>query len=97
MNSFLSITNKASDQIKKILQAAPKDVDSIVVGIDKSGCSGFSYKIDFATSSKLKNFDFIDNDGLKVFVDPKASMFLSESEAIVNRLLSVSPSPLTSS
>ena len=48
----------------------------MVVGVDKSGCSGYSYKLDFANSSDLNNFEIIDQDGAKVLIDPKATMFL---------------------
>ena len=76
MNKLISITSSAADQIKKILSNAPDGMDSIVVGVDKSGCSGYSYKLDFANSSELKNFESIDKDGIKVLIDPKATMFL---------------------
>ena len=76
MNQLISITSSAADQIKKILSNAPDGIDSILVGVDKSGCSGYSYKLDFANSSELKNFESIDKDGIKVLIDPKATMFL---------------------
>ena len=76
MNNLISITSNAADQIKKILSNAPKGVDSVLVGVDKSGCSGYSYKLDFANSSELKNFETINKDGIKVLIDPKATMFL---------------------
>ena len=76
MNKLISITSSAADQIKKILSNAPDGMDSILVGVDKSGCSGYSYKLDFANSSALKNFESIDKDGIKVLIDPKATMFL---------------------
>ncbi len=76
MNNLLSITNNAAHQIKKILSAAPKDVDSVVIGIDKSGCSGYSYKLDFGRSSDLKNFEIVKKNGVKVLIDPKATMFI---------------------
>ena len=76
MNKLISITSSAADQIKKILSNAPDGMDSILVGVDKSGCSGYSYKLDFANSSVLKNFESIDKDGIKVLIDPKATMFL---------------------
>ena len=76
MNNLISITSNAADQIKKILSNAPEGVDSVLVGIDKSGCSGYSYKLDFANSSELKNFETINKDGIKVLIDPKATMFL---------------------
>ena len=49
MNNLLSITSNAAIQIKKIMTSAPEGMDSVVIGIDKSGCSGYSYKLDFAT------------------------------------------------
>tara|TARA_B100000989_G_C19510808_1_gene458926 strand:- start:1167 stop:1502 length:336 start_codon:yes stop_codon:yes gene_type:complete len=76
MNNLISITTNATDQIKKILSNAPSKVDSVVVGIDKSGCNGYSYKLDFANSSDLQNFEIINIDGVKVLIDPKATMYL---------------------
>ena len=76
MNNLLSITMNASAQIKKILSNAPDGIDSLVIGIDKSGCSGYSYKLDFGNSSDLKNYESIDHDGVKILIDPKATMFL---------------------
>ena len=76
MHSLITITSNAVDQIKKILSTAPDGIDSVVVGVDKSGCSGYSYKLDFAKSSDFKNFESIHKDGAKVFIDPKATMYL---------------------
>ena len=76
MKNFLSISSNAADQIKKIMSDAPKGMDSIVLGIDKSGCSGYSYKLDFGNSSDLQDFEIIQQDGAKLLIDPKATMFL---------------------
>ena len=76
MNNLLSITSSATNQIKKIMINAPDGMDSIVIGVDKSGCSGYSYKLDFGNSSNLKNFEIIKQDGAKILIDPKATMFL---------------------
>ena len=76
MNNLISITSNASNQIKKIMIDAPEGMDSIVIGIDKSGCSGYSYKLDFGNSSNFKNFEIIQKDGSKILIDPKATMFL---------------------
>ena len=67
---------KGSEQIKKIMSNAPNGMDSVVIGVDKSGCSGYAYKLDFGKSSDFKNFEIIDQDGAKVLIDPKATMFL---------------------
>ena len=76
MNNVLSITSKATEQIKKIMSSAPDGMDSVIIGVDKSGCSGYAYKLDFGNSSDFKNFEIIDQDGTKVLIDPKATMFL---------------------
>ena len=76
MNNLLSITPNAADQIKKIMSNAPEGMDSVVIGVDKSGCSGYSYKLDFGSSFNLKNYELINQDGAKVLIDPKATMYL---------------------
>ena len=76
MNNILSVTKDATKQIKRILSDAPKDVDSVVVGVDKSGCSGYSYKLELANSKNLENFELILKDDAKIFIDPKATLFL---------------------
>ena len=76
MNNVLSVTSKATEQIKNIMSKAPNGMDSVVIGVDKSGCSGYSYKLDFGNSSNLKNFEIIQQDGAKILIDPKATMFL---------------------
>ena len=76
MNKLLSITSKATEQIKKIMSNAPNGMDSVVIGVDKSGCSGYSYKLDYGNSLDLENFEIILQDGAKILIDPKATMFL---------------------
>ena len=49
---------------------------SFVIGVDKSGCIGYAYKLDFGKSSDFKNFEIIDQDGAKIYIDPKATMYL---------------------
>ena len=76
MKNVLSITLKATEQIKKIMRNAPYGMDSVVIGVDNSGCSGYSYKLDFGNSLDLENYEIIQKDGAKVLIDPKATMFL---------------------
>jgi len=80
MNNVISVTDKAVEEIKKILSKAPDNIDGILIGVDKSGCSGYSYKLDYATSSDVTNFDSISKNGVKIYIDPKAVIFLVGSE-----------------
>ena len=52
MTKILTVTDQASTQLKKIIETAPSNTIGVVVGIDKSGCSGYSYKLDFAKKMK---------------------------------------------
>ena len=80
MNNILTVTQKASDQLKKIIESAPSGTIGVVVGVDKSGCNGYSYKLDFAKDSEVQNLEFVQQNNVKVFIDPKATMFLIGSE-----------------
>ena len=80
MKDIISISDKAAIQIKKILSASPENVDGIVVGVDKAGCSGYSYKIEYSNGDNSKNYELIQSKGVKVFVEPSATMFLIGSE-----------------
>ncbi len=80
MNSVFTITDNAINQIKKIMENSPTNSDALLVGVDKSGCSGYSYKLDFINSSEALNFDLVNQKGVKVYIDPKATMFLIGSE-----------------
>ena len=80
MKDIISISDEAATQIKKILSASKQDVSGIVVGVDKTGCSGYAYKIDYANKDKTNNYELVETKGVKVFIEPTATMFLIGSE-----------------
>ena len=80
MNNILTVTDKASAQLKKIIQSAPSDTVGILLGVDKTGCNGHSYKLDFIKKNEIGNFEYVEQNDIKVFIDPKATMFLIGSE-----------------
>ena len=80
MTNILTITDQASTQLKKIIEAAPSNTIGVVVGIDKAGCSGYTYKLDFAKKNEVENLEFVQKNNVKIFIDPKATIFLLGSE-----------------
>jgi len=88
-NNILEITDKAADQIKKIINESEKKVLGVKVGVDKTGCSGYAYKLEYAEDSDTQ-FDIVSSKGVKVFIDPKAVMFLigSEMDYVTDKLSS---------
>ena len=77
-NDILQITDRAAEQIKKIIKEASKKVLGVKVGIDKTGCSGYAYKLDYAQDAQ--GYDLVEAKGVKVFIEPTAVMFLIGSE-----------------
>jgi len=80
MTNILTVTKEASIQLKKIIETAPSGTIGVLVGIDKTGCSGYSYKLDFAKKTEVENLEYVQQNNIKVYIDPKATMFLIGSE-----------------
>jgi iron-sulfur cluster assembly protein len=80
MNNILTVTQQASIQLGKIIKSAPSDTVGVLVGVDKTGCNGHSYKLDFAKKDEVENLEYVEQNNIKVFIDPKATMFLIGSE-----------------
>ena len=80
MTNIISITDQATNQLKKIIKSAPNDTVGVLIGIDKAGCNGYAYKLDFAKKNEVNNLEYIDLNDVKVFIDPKATMYLLGTE-----------------
>jgi len=78
MNNILTITDKAAERIKNILREAEEEIIGVKVGVDKTGCSGYAYKLDYAKDTK--GCDLVETKGVKVFIEPTAVMFLIGSQ-----------------
>lgn len=79
---YLSITDSAIKRIKKIIKLRNKKTAGIKISILKKGCSGMAYKIEFADYgiNLTDEDDLIKTKGIRIFIDPKASIFLIGSE-----------------
>ena len=80
MNEIITVSDVAVKQIKKIILNAGTKVEGIIVDVDKSGCSGYAYKLDYAKNIDPMKYEVIEKDGVKIFIEPKATMFLIGSE-----------------
>ena len=80
MNNILTVTDKASIELKKLIDSAPPDTIGVVVGIDNSGCNGYSYKLDFAKKNEVNNLECVKQNDVNVYIDNKATMYLIGSE-----------------
>ena len=80
MNNIITLSDNAIRQIKKIIADSSSKVDGVIVDVDKTGCSGYAYKLDYAKNTDPSKYEVIEKDGIKIFIEPKATMFLIGSE-----------------
>ncbi len=76
---ILTISDRAVSQIQSLLKSKMNEVEAIRVKIKSGGCAGFKYVIEYA--DKPDPYEEIVNEkGVKLFIDPKAIMYLIGSE-----------------
>ena len=78
MNQIIKLSNKAAGRIKEILAKDEKSL-GVRIGVKSGGCAGMSYVMEYAKEAK-PNDEFIEDKGVKVFVDPGAVMYLLGTE-----------------
>jgi iron-sulfur cluster assembly protein len=71
----VSLTDAAASRVREIMANSDTPIAGLRLGIEKGGCAGMSYKMDYVTDPDPKD-DVVEDHGVKIFVDPKASMFL---------------------
>jgi len=80
-SSKLTVTPKAILEIKRLLRAEPANLQSLLrVMVVGGGCSGMSYKLEFESKPPAEKDLLIEQDGVKVVVDPKALLFIVGTE-----------------
>ena len=86
MNNIITVSDNAVKQIKKIISDANFEVDGLIVDIDKSGCNGYSYKLEYAKNGDYSKYEIIEKDGRYSFKSSRISKML---ESIDINLLSI--------
>ena len=78
MKQVITLSDKAAKRIKEILS---KDQSSsgVRIGVKTGGCAGMSYVMEYA-KNKNPSDELIEDNGVKVFVDPGAVMYLLGTE-----------------
>ena len=76
---ILTLTEAAATRVRALVGRADKPVLGLRVGISTRGCSGLSYVVEYAVEQRDYE-DVVEDKGVKVFIDPAATMFLIGSE-----------------
>ena len=72
----INLDKKAIKEIKYLLNLKKLDSNfGVRVGVRGGGCSGYSYNLEF--SRKVKGDVEMEQEGIKLFTDPKSVLYLN--------------------
>jgi iron-sulfur cluster assembly protein len=79
MKQAMTVTEAAAERIKALLAKRGKPSAGIRIGVRSRGCSGLSYTLEYA-DEKGKLDEVVEEKGVTVLIDPKATMFILGTE-----------------
>ena len=75
----MTLTATAVERVKALLDNRGKPSAGIRIGVRTKGCSGLSYTLEYA-DAKGPADEMVEQDGVTILIDPKASMFIFGTE-----------------
>jgi iron-sulfur cluster assembly protein len=75
----MTVTPAAVERIKGLIDKRGKPTAGIRIGVRSKGCSGLSYTLEYADSPQQMD-EVVEAEGVKILIDPKASLFLIGTE-----------------
>jgi iron-sulfur cluster assembly protein len=83
------ITDAAAERVKALLAKRGKPAAGIRIGVRARGCSGLTYTLEYA-DEKGKWDEVVEDKGVTILIDPKATMFIlgTEMDWVEDRLQS---------
>ena len=75
----VKLTEAAATRLGEIMAKADGQMTGVRVGVTNGGCAGMSYTMDYASESRPFE-EVMEDKGVKIFIDPKAILFLIGTE-----------------
>jgi len=76
---LMSLTEAAAERIRKLMAGRGKPSAGVRLGVRAKGCSGLSYTLEYA-DQKGDHDEIIEDKGVTLFIDPKATLFIIGTE-----------------
>ena len=76
---LMTVTPAAAERAKALIESRGKPTAGVRIGVRTKGCSGLSYTLEFADSQQPMD-EVVETEGVKLLIDPKASLFLIGTE-----------------
>jgi len=75
----VTLTERAAERVKSIMSNAEKNYVGVRIGVEKGGCAGMAYTMDYAEEVAPLD-EVIEDKGVRILIDPKAILFLIGTE-----------------
>jgi iron-sulfur cluster assembly protein len=75
----ISLTPAAASRVRELMATSGEGAIGLRLGVKPSGCSGFSYQLEFAKDIE-PGAEVVETDGIKVVIEPRAVMFVLGTE-----------------
>ena len=75
----VTLTDRAAERVRNIMEGSEKPYAGLRVGVKNGGCAGQEYVMEYAESAAALD-ETVDDKGVRIFVDPKAVLFLIGTE-----------------
>ncbi len=73
---IMSLTDAAAERVREIMEDSDTPVIGVRVGIKNAGCAGQAYTLDYVRRAPVPGDDHVDDKGVDVYIEPKATLFL---------------------
>jgi len=73
------VTPAAAERVQALMDKRGKPTAGIRIGVRSKGCSGLSYTLEYA-DDKTAFDEVVEAHGVRLFIDPKAMMFILGTE-----------------
>ena len=75
----MTVTPAAAERVRTLIEGRGKPTVGVRIGVRSKGCSGLSYTLEYADSQQPMD-EVVEAEGVKILIDPKASLFLIGTE-----------------
>ena len=75
----MRLTEAAAARVRELSSRADSEIVGLRVGVKNGGCAGMSYTVEYAHDIR-PNDEVVEDKGVKIFIDPKAILFLIGTE-----------------
>ncbi len=79
MPKLLTLTDAAAERARAMIAARSEATQGLRIALKTGGCSGMAYDVEYADEVRPTD-EMIEDQGVKVFIDPAAILFLAGSQ-----------------